>query len=162
MSIDPERGWLEAGITGLPRQAEWEVVVTAEAPGTRGDEIEFVALADGRVLSGGAEVSPFVAALEGELERPYQAVALRREDVWAVGANAIEVVRLEPDPEGDDLELAWDGSSLALVVDGAPVEASQAPALEQLARERESDGDSWVAQAHRLDGDLWEVSVLPL
>jgi hypothetical protein len=160
MTIDPERGWLEAGITGLPRQAEWEVVVVADAPGTPGDEVEFVALADGRVLSGGTDVSPFVTALEGELERPYQAVALRREDVWAVGANAIEVVRLDPDPEGDDLELSWDGTSLALVVDGAPVGASHAPALEQLAREREHD--SWVAQAHRLDGDLWEVSVLPL
>ena len=32
---------------------------------------------------------------------------------------AIEVVQLSPDPDGDDLELTWDGSAHALAIDGA-------------------------------------------
>jgi len=50
--IDPGSHWLEAGITGLPRQKEWDAVATSDAPGTVGDEVEFVALSDGRLLVG--------------------------------------------------------------------------------------------------------------
>ena len=50
MPLDPGRHWLEAGITGIPRQREWDAVKLVEAPGATGDELEFVALPDGRVL----------------------------------------------------------------------------------------------------------------
>lgn len=164
MPLDPGSHWLEAGITGLARQREWDVVATAEAPGTPGDEAQFVALGDGRLLveDGPADFDPVPlgGALEGAIEAPYRAVAVRRSEQWAVGACTIEVVRLEPDPRGDELELTWDGSSLALVVDGVPAGSSNADALERLAAARE-DGP-YAAHAQRLEGSLWEVRVLPL
>jgi hypothetical protein len=160
MPLDPGREWLAAGITGIPRQREWDAVVLADAPGIPGDELEFVALPDGRLLAEGVDATPLAAALEGAIETPYRAVAVRRDEVWAVGACRIEVERLQPDPEGDDLELTWDGTSLAVLVDGVAAGASRAPALERLARERERG--RYAAHAHRLDGDLWEISVFPL
>jgi hypothetical protein len=159
MPLDPAREWLAAGITGLARGREWDAVVVAEAPGTAGEELEFVALADGRLLAEG-DAAPFASALADTIEAPYRAVAVRRGDVWAVGACRIEVARLDPDPEADDLELTWDGNTLALLADGAPSGASQAAPLERIASERERGG--YAARAHRLAGDLWELSVLPL
>ena len=162
--IDPGSHWLEAGITGLARQREWDAVATAEAPGTPGDEAEFVALADGRFLvdSGpnGFDPAPLASSLEGSIAAPYRALALRRPELWAVGASAIEVVRLDPDPRGDDLELTWDGTTLSLIRGGIPADPSAASALERLAASREQG--SYAAHAGRLDGDLWEILVLPL
>ena len=165
--IDPGSHWLEAGITGLARQREWDAVATVDAPnapGAPGDEAEFVALADGRLLvdagPDGFDPEPLAAALEGAIERPYRALALRRPEMWAVGASAIETVRLDPDPRGDDLELTWDGSTLALLADGMPADPSSAAALERLAAGRESG--AYAAHAGRLDGDLFEISVLAL
>lgn len=162
--VDPGEHWLAAGITGLPRQREWDAVATAGAPGEPGAEAEFVALADGRVLveagPGGFDPAPLVAALEGAIAPPYRATAFRRPELWAVGATAIEVARLDPDPRGNDLELTWDGSTLVLTEDGRPSDPTNAQALESLARESESG--PYAASAHRLDGDLFEVLVLPL
>ena len=162
--LDPGSHWLEAGITGLPRQKEWDAVATSDAPGTAGDEAEFVALSDGRVLvdagPDGFDPEPLAAALEGAIERPYRALAMRRPEMWAVGASVIETARLDPDPRGDDLELTWDGSTLALVADGMPADPSNAAALERLAASRERG--AYAAHAGRLDGDLWEILVLPL
>ena len=160
--VDPGEHWLAAGITGLARQREWDAVATADAPGAAGDEAEFVALADGRLLveSGLEDPAPLAAALAGVLEPPYRATALRREAVWAIGATAIEVVRLDPDPRGDDLELTWDGSTLSLLEDGRPTDPANASALERLARQREEG--AYSASAHRLAEDCFEVLVLAL
>ena len=164
MPVDPGRHWLAAGITGLARQREWDAVATVEAPGQLGDELELVVLPDGRALveagPAGLDATPFTDAVAGSLSPPYRAVAVRRDRVWAVGACAIEVAELHPDPAGDDLELAWDGSSHQLVVDGMPVGVAGAVALERLAAARERG--SYAAHAHRLERDLWEVLVLPL
>ena len=46
---------------------------------------------------------------------------------WAVGASAIETVRLDPNPRGDDLELVWDGSARRSSIDGMPADPSSAP-----------------------------------
>jgi hypothetical protein len=128
-----------------------------------GDQVEFVALADGRlVLEEGhaADLEALAAGLAGSLPRPFRAMAVRRDDVWAVGGSAIEVVQLTPDPQGDDLELTWDGETLALAADGIPVDVERAAALEQLAAERERG--PYAARARRLEADLFEISVLPL
>ncbi len=138
-------------------------MATADAPGRPGDQVEFVALADGRlVLEEGhaADIEALAAALAGSLTAPFRAMAVRRDDVWAVGGSSIEVVQLAPDPQGDDLELTWDGETLALAADGIPVDVERAAALEQLAAERQRG--PYVARARRLEGDLFEVSVLPL
>jgi hypothetical protein len=162
--IDPGEHWLASGITGLPRQREWDAVATSDAPGEPGWEVEFVALAGGRLLvedaTEGFDPAPLAGALEGSIEPPYRATAFRREELWTIGATGIEAVRLDPDPRGDDLELTWDGSTLTLSVDGLPTDPGAAPALERLARGRESDG--FAANAHRLDGELFEILVFPL
>lgn len=164
LPVDPGKHWLEAGITGLARQREWDAVATANAPGAAGDEAEFVALADGRILvdSGprGFDPEPLAAALASSIAPPYRALAVRRPELWAVGASAIEAARLDPDPHGDDLELTWDGATLALVSDRVPADPSTALALERLAAARESG--PYAAHAGRLDGDLFEILVLPL
>ncbi len=164
LPLDPGSHWLEAGITGLARQREWDAVARAEGPGAPGDEAQFVALDEGRLLVEGGpqgfDPTPLAAALAGSLEPPYRAVAVRRDELWAVGASAIEVVRLEPDPRGDDLELTWDGSALALLTDGMPADAAGAAALERIATDREEG--PYAAHAHRLEGELFEILVLPL
>jgi hypothetical protein len=162
--VDPGEHWLAAGITGLPRQREWDAVATSDAPGDEGAQAEFVALADGRLIledgPRGFDAAPLAAALEGAIEPPYRASALRRPELWAVGATRIEVARLDPDPHGDDLELTWDGSTLVLTEDGRPSSPAAALALERIAREREQG--AYAANAHRLEGDLFEILVLPL
>lgn len=162
--VDPGENWLAAGITGLPRQREWDAVATVEAPGTPGDEAEFVALDDGRLLAEeapeGFDFAPFAAALVGAIDPPYRAVARCRPEIWAVGAASIEVVRLEPDPRGDDLELTFDGEAAALMIDRLPAAPDGAQPLRSLAEQRETG--AYAAHAHRLTGDLWEVLILPL
>lgn len=162
--VDPGEHWLAAGITGLPRQREWDAVATVSAPGTPGEEAEFVALGDGRLVleegPEGLDAAPFAAALEGAIEPPYRAVARCRPEIWAVGASSIEVVRFEPDPRGDDLELAFDGETPTLMVDRLPADPAGAEALRSLAESRETG--AYAAHAHRLAGDLWEVLILPL
>ena len=162
MPIDPGRDWLAAGITGLQRQREWDAVATSEGDGTPGDEIAFVALADATFVleSGAADPAPFAEALGESIEPPYRALAVRRSDVWAVGAVAIEVARLDPDPRGGELELSWNGSELALTIDALPADPSRASALERIAADRVSG--AYAARAHRVRGDLWELSVLAL
>ncbi len=164
MPLDPGRNWLAAGITGLARQREWDVVATTEGPGAAGDEVEFVALPDGRIVvetaSDDVDAETLAAALVQSIEAPYRAVAIRRVDLWAVGARAIDVVGLDPSPKADDLQLTWDGTTLSLVSDRMPADPGRAAALERLARGRQQG--SYVARAHRLADDLWEVLVLPL
>jgi hypothetical protein len=161
--LDPEQGWLPPGITGLSRQREWDAIATSDAPGTTGDEVEFVALTDGRlILEEGfaADLEALAAAVGASLPAPYRAVAIRRDELWAVGGSAIEVVQLVPDPTGDDLELTWDGETLALAADGVPVNVERAEALERLAAERQEG--AYAARARRLEDDLFELSILPL
>jgi hypothetical protein len=73
---------------------------------------------------------------------------------------AIEVGRLEPDPRGDELELTWNGSERELTIDELPADPSKAAALDCIASDR-VDG-AYAAHAHRLRGDLWELSILAL
>lgn len=164
MPLDPGRNWLAAGITGLARQREWDVVLTTEGPGAAGDEVEFVTLPDGTIVVESAykdvDAETLAGALAPSIEAPYRAVAIWRDDLWAVGARAIDVVRLDPSPNADDLQLTWDGTTLSLVSDRMPANPGRAAALERLARGRQRG--SYVARAHRLADDLWEVLVLPL
>lgn len=138
-------------------------MTTVDAPGTAGDEASFVVLADGRILeedAGGAPLELLAGALSESLPPPYRAHAVRHEQLWAVGGSAIDVVRLEPDPDGDNLQLTWDGETLALAADGIPVDVERAPALRRLAEQRQRG--LYAARAQRLEDDLFEVSVLPL
>lgn len=163
MPLDPGRDWLAAGITGLQRQREWDAVATLEAGAAPGEELAFVALPDGTfVLESEAEIdpTPFAAALANDLGRPYRAVGVRRPEVWVVGAVSIDAGRLDPEPRGNELELTWNGSELTLTIDDVPADPGRAEALSRVARQRVVG--PFAARAHRLRGDLFELSVLAL
>ena len=158
----PRAAWDDlVGIHGIHRQRQWDAVVTAKAE-VGGDELLFVGLPDGSLLleeGGAGDLTPLAAAVEAQLSLPYRATAVRRDgDVWAVAARRIEVVELEDDPGGDQLELAWDGSERTYRVDGEP-SFGGVRALERLAEQR---FETWAVRASRLDGGLWEVTVAPL
>ncbi len=162
MPLDPGRHWLEAGITGIPRQREWDAVKLVEAPGAAGDELEFVALPDGRVLleSGPADFDPvpLSTAFEGSIEPPYRAVARRRPELWAVGARAIRTLELPHAPQGNALEVVLNADGLQVRVDGMP-SGARLPELEDLGRARFA---SYVVRALRLADSLFEIEVEPL
>jgi hypothetical protein len=137
-------------------------VATARADG-EGDEAVFVLLDDGRLipLHGARDVMETAArALEGELDTPYRALAVRREgDAWAVGAVAIEVAELPADTEGDELMLTvTEEGERALEVDGRPT----LEGIEPIERAAGGRHDAYVLRATRLDERLWEIGIDPL
>ena len=145
-SEDTRAPWDKAGIHGVHRPREWDEVTTVDAdvPGERAD---FVVLADRIVVDEGPdEVQALADGLS--LAPPYRGEAVRRkEGVWAVAGQRIEVVEL-PDVEGDELELSSLGDERTLVIDGERRFGS-VPALER-------PGD-YAVRARRLDGHLWEI-----
>jgi hypothetical protein len=147
----------ETGIHGVPRERQYDAVVTAEAPDVQGESVVFVALEDGSLLveEGEGDLTPLADAIETEVARPYRATAIHRgESRWAVAGHRLRVVEL-PEPGGDEVELAVHGDEKTLVVDGNR-SFGTFPELEALA------GGDAVIRASRLDGDLWEVRVDPL
>ena len=156
---DPGPHWGEVGIHGLHRQREWDAVVTVDAGDRGGDELWFVALADGRVVIEEGEGDAAALARSVGRPTPFRAHAVRRDErAWVVAVRAIETVELEHDPGGELLELAWDGVARSVRIDGAPTLAG-VPELERLAAERHA---SYVVVASRLVGAVWEVGVTPL
>jgi hypothetical protein len=147
----------ETGIHGVPRQREYDAVVTTEAPDLEGMTARFVALDDGSLLleQGDGDLTPLADAIEQQVKRPYRATAVRRgHSQWAVAAHGLRVIQL-PEPGGDEVELAVRGDERTLVIDGNRAFGTL-PELEALAT-----GDA-VVRAARLDGDAWEVRVDPL
>ena len=160
--LDP-RSQLEVGIHGIARARQWDAVVAVATAGPPLDRVEFVSLADGTLLVDDdlpeGSLSALAEAVETELQPPYRAEAVRRGDeVWAVAATRIEVVELEEDPGGDEIELASRDGHRTLLVDGASVFGS-IPRLEELGGARH---EAYVVRAERLDGSLWEVVVSAL
>jgi hypothetical protein len=146
--------WNASGIHGLHRVREWDAVVTVAAPEVEGDRAAFVALPGGDLVleEGSDHLAPFAEALEHELDPPYRAEAVRRDDaIWAVAGRRIEVVEL-PGVTGSELELVTHGGERTLIVDGERAFGS-VPALER---------PDHVVRARRIDGDLWEVDAAPL
>ena len=144
----------ETGINGVPRERQYDAVVTTEAPEAQGATARFVGLEDGSLLveEGDGDLSALAEAIEQEVKAPYRATAIRRGSTqWAVAAHGLRVVEL-PEPGGDEIELVVRGEERTLVVDGNR-SFGTLPELEAL-----SEGDS-VIRAARLDGSLWEVRV---
>jgi hypothetical protein len=147
----------ETGIHGVPRERQYDAVVTAEASDVQRESASFVALEDGSLLveEGEGDLTPLADAIEQEVARPYRATAIRRgADTWAVAAHALRVLEL-PEPGGDEIELVLNGDEKTLVVDGDR-SFGTIPELEEL-----TNGEA-VIRASRLDGALWEVRVDPL
>ena len=155
-------------ITGIWRRAmarpgEYDAVVSVHAPDIAGDAVEFATLANGDVIvdteQGDADLSPFADAVEQHVEPPYRVVARRGEgELWSVAARGIDVLEVQFSG-GDEIELASVGGSLDVRVDGEPW-SGHIPALEHAGEA--ADGEDYVVQAERLDGDLWEVRASPL
>jgi hypothetical protein len=153
----------EVGIHGIHRQRTWDAVATADASELQGDQLDFVALADGTLLADDdvpeGALEPVAQALGQELEAPYRARAVRREgDVWAVAGNRIDVLEVPEEIDGDTVSLAVQGGERTLLVDERPA-WGDVPTLEAFARDRHRD---FVLHAERLDGALWAVQVDPL
>jgi hypothetical protein len=159
---DTRPRWGEAGIHGIHRFREWDALVRVTGVELDVDEVRFVALNDGTLVVDGDEdldLAPFAEAIEQELPPPYRAQAVRADDdAWAAAAEAIELVELPRELEGEQLELTVRQGERMLIVDGAPAFGDTSE-LDQLGAER---GDDYVVQASRVDGDLWDVRVLPL
>jgi hypothetical protein len=153
------------GIWGraMARPGEYDAVVSVHAPGIQGDTAEFATLSNGDMIvdteQGDADLSPLADAVELQVERPYRVVARRGEgDLWSVAARGIDVLRLDF-AGGDEIELASVDGHIDLNVDGEPSSA-RIPELEQAGEA--ANGEDYVVQAERLDGDLWEVRASPL
>jgi hypothetical protein len=159
---DTRPRWGEAGIHGIHRFREWDALVRVTGVELDVDEVRFVALDDGTLVVDGDEdldPAPLAEAIEQELQLPYRAHAVRADDdAWTAAAEAIELVELPRELEGEQLELTVRQGERMLIVDGAPAFGDTSE-LEQLGAER---GDDYVVQASRVDGDLWDVRVLPL
>lgn len=152
----------EAGIHGVARARRWDAVASADAPGLQGDNVHFVALADGTLVVEEDEpddaLSPLADAVEGTIRPPYRAEAVRRgPEAWAVAASRIAIASV-PGLTGDKAELVVNRDGRTLTVDGRAT-LGHAPALERLG---EAEGTEYVVRAERLDGDLWEVEATPL
>jgi hypothetical protein len=150
----PSPAWDAAGIHGLHRVREWDVVTTVDAPEIKGERAAFVALSGDEIVveDGPDDVEPFAEAIERDLAPPYRAEAVRREaGLWAVAARKIELVEL-PGIRGRRLELATHGGERTLLVDGVR-EFGSIPALEL---------PEHVTRARRIDGETWEIEIAPL
>ena len=154
--VDPGPHWGATGIHGVPRPRRWDAVAAAEAPGLNGDAVHFVALPNGDLVVDEDEPDDTVRALaeavEGSIEPPYRAEAVRREaDTWAVAARRVQVV--EAQAPGDEIELVANADERSLTVDGERSFGS-VPELERIG---ERLGPTYVVRARRLDNRLWEV-----
>lgn len=138
------------GIHGIHRLREWDAVVTVDAPAAEGDEHERV------VLDASGDV--FAQALSGTLEPPYRLRAVRRDArQWAVAGRRIRVVEL-PGVSGAELTLTVHDGGAALAIDGMPTAGGIQAILDAVRVEH----DGYVLSARRLEGERWEVDVVPL
>jgi hypothetical protein len=143
---DRRAPWDKAGIHGVHRPREWDVVATVESS-LPGDEARFVALDDEIVIEEGPDDVEVLAEVV-PLDPPFRAEArLTGEQLWSVGARRIVVVDLPGQP-GDELEYVVRGEERELLVDGFRTFGS----IPQL----DGDGDT-VVRGRRLTGERWEV-----
>ena len=154
--------WDKVGVHGNARPRSWDAVVTVEAEGISGDEVDFVVLEDGTLVvereEGDAELAPLADAVEAEVSRPYRAQAVRKgEALWAVAARRIELARFEGD--GEEIQLSVHDGERTLAIDGVR-QFGSIPELEELAER--AGYRSFVANASRVDTGVWEVQISPL
>jgi hypothetical protein len=155
--VDPRPAWQETGIHGIQRPREWDVTVTADAPGVDGSAVTFVVLPDGTMLVEDGPDTPLellATAVESELRPPYRARGVRQgESLWVVQARRIEVIELPEAPEAEALDLTHTAEGTELRIDGQRTFGSLPALDERGARE----GPEYAVHAEALDGDLWEV-----
>jgi hypothetical protein len=169
------------GVTGIPRLPEWDAVVTVELAELEGSplrEFTLEAPADGPLRAGADADVPaealarIEAALDAELDRPWEGRAVRQDEGrrWAAGANAVpagEAVDLPEPLPAESLEVVRtpDGDRV-VQADGEPLEEAEAERFAAALAELEQRGaarfESFVARADRGQGGGWQVRVDPL
>ena len=128
---------LPTGVTGIPRHAEWDAVALVELPELAGEmlaEFEFTVPAEGAPTVTGEERVPqaalerLAAELDSQLDRPYEARAVRYDETrFTVGARAVrtgETIDLPGDFDATSIEVvrAPDGE-LSASADGEPIDS---------------------------------------
>jgi hypothetical protein len=176
----PPEELLPAGVTGIPRLREWDAVVLVELPeldGSPAGELELSAEPGEPLAVMGAEAVPagvgdrLAAALDAELERPYDGIAVRQQGSrWAAGARAGRAgqeIELPGDLPGAALEVVRtpDGDRV-VQADGEPLDAESetrfAAAVAVIEERGAARFESFVARADKGPDGLWRVSVDPL
>jgi hypothetical protein len=169
-----------AGISGIPRVREWDAVVIVELPELERSqigEIEVVAPDSGDVLVHADEPVPhrvgerIAAALDEELDRPYEVLAVRQDELrWSAGARMLRggtTLDFPPGVPATSLELALapDGA-VELRADGEIVDPALSPLFAGAAAELERHGRArfqfFVARADKVGGGAWQLTVDPL
>ena len=167
---------MEAGVSGLARSREWDLVELVALPELADDpaeELRFWRLADGALLHGSPPgvgeraLERAARALDEQLRAPYEAVAVRQTRLeWSVAARELRTEEIELTgikPAELVVAVGLDGA-VTVLADGAPAEtdaalASAAARLEAIGRSRHT---AFVARALRLVGDRFALSVDPL
>jgi hypothetical protein len=149
------------GLTGVAQaRGPWDVVTSAHAPDLPGDTVSFVALEDGTLVVDDdipdGSATPLADAVEKELHRPYEAVAVRRDDedgLWRIAAVDALVAPASPRDASERVDLARVGGEVSATVDGEESEPDRAPRglLDLLAH---LDGDAALT-GERLDETTW-------
>ena len=150
------------------------VVHVPELEGWSLEEIVFVRLPDGSLVGSQGDVPEialerFAAGLEGSVEHPYEARAVRRgTHEWSVAARAarLDLIALPESLEAEEVMFAVgpDGST-TLLVDGEEPEVVT-PELEATIAELEQHGSArasaFVVRAERIGPGRWLLTVDPL
>ena len=149
------------GLTGVAQaRGPWDVVTSAVAPDLPGDTVSFVALQDGTLVVDDdipdGSATPLADAVEAELGKPYEAVAVRRTDeegLWRVAAVGVLVAPALPDDSAERVDLARVGGAVSATLDGGEADPDRAPRglLDLLAH---IDGDAALT-GERLDDTTW-------
>jgi len=173
--------WLEAGVSGVPRERSWDAVVTAEMPELRGSKltrVSFQVIAPGQVEIVGTEgasdvtreaLSALVAHATGSLAPPLEARAIRTSNgQWSIAARTtkrrpagielpkgIDLMSVACAPDGE-LTVHIDGE---LVIDLAGDAAATAS---EVIEEAESEHSAFVATLERFSSGRVGLSIDPL
>lgn len=182
MSLDDIRDprgvprWMEVGISGVPRQREWDFVTLVDVPELDGapvSELAFRLLGSGNLAGtepdgvSSAALARLSALVEEVLEPPCEVRALRRGVLdWSLAARHITVELVDLPPlEGVEevaVAVAPDGGR-TLLVDGEEIDSDGR--LEQVALALEAHGrerfPTFVARAVQSTAG-WELTVDPL
>jgi hypothetical protein len=174
--VEPRTPPLPAGITGIPQIRRWDASALVSVAGLVGRpvaEVELLVLADGTIFSpegvAPESLAAFARALEGGIEPPFAALAVRRSELeWAVGARTVdaETIDLPPGLEASTIEVVVspDGDVTTSVdgdLPGVPA-PDLVPAAVQIEHHGRSRFQSFVARADRVGSDRWAVTVEPL
>jgi hypothetical protein len=166
--------WLEAGITGLPRSRDWDVVLVVELPELESSGLAEISL-DG---SGGGVVAldepgvpdavleRLAGALEQQVEPPYEAIAVRRGQLdWALAARSrrFEEVALPAIENVDTISVAVapDGERQVYGLEKAADDDAARRVIDELERRGRERFDAFVVTAEQ-SASGWKLTIDPL